>query len=136
MGSLPGRNCIRPVRLRGRSVKRLHRNLIAAVSVSVLSNGLRSVRSAHGPFRNGRLCPHSIASQMGLPGERLFLVFSFDPYLNAALCIDRINLGSQPKEITILWSCLGPEYLVPGIGRPARRRVLAAADFAPQDLAQ
>ena len=35
--------CVRVVRRRRRSVKRLHRSLIAAVSVSVLSDGLRPV---------------------------------------------------------------------------------------------
>ena len=73
---------------------------------------------------------------MAFPSQRLFLVFSFDPCPNDALCIDRIELGSQAKNITTLWSCLWPEHLVPGIGCPVGRRVVAAADLSPQDFAQ
>src|SRR5205814_3449829 len=127
---------IRVVRCRRRSVKRRHPSLIAAVSVSVLSDGLRPIRSAHGGFRSGGLCPNANASQVALPGERLFLVFSFDPCPNAALWIDRIDFGSQGKKITALWSRVWPEYLVPRISCPAGRRVLAAANLTPQDFVQ
>src|SRR5439155_14437243 len=61
---------------------------------------------------------------MAFPGERLFLVFSFDPCPIAALSIDRIDLGSQAKDITTLWSCVWPEHLVPGVDGPAGCRVL------------
>src|SRR5262249_36859658 len=104
--------------------------------VSVLPNGLRTVRSAHGRFRYGCLCSRSVASEMAFPSAGLFLVFSFNPGLNAALCVDRIGLGSQAKDDTALWFCVRCEYLVPGIGRPISRRVLAAAHVAPQDLAR
>jgi hypothetical protein len=68
---------------------------------------------------------------MALPSKRLFLVFSLDYCPNAALCIDRINLGSQAKDIPTLWSCLWPEHLVPGVDGPAGRCVVAVADLAP-----
>src|SRR6478752_8026048 len=73
---------------------------------------------------------------MAFPSQRLFLVLSFDPCPNAALCIDRIELSSQAKDITTLWSCVWPEHLVPGVGAPRGSRVVAAADLAPQDFAQ
>src|SRR5436190_2257211 len=136
MGSLSGLGCIRVIRRRRRSVKRLHRSFIAAVSVSVLSDGLRPIRSAHGRFRSGGLCPNAIAPQMAFPSQRLFLVFSFNPCPNAALCIDRIDHGFHTKKITALWSRVWPEYLVPRISCPAGRRVLAAANLTPQDFVQ
>ena len=134
MGSLSRRGCIRVVRRWRRSVKKLHRSPIAAVSISILPNGLRSVRPADGRFRNHRVCLGSVASEVAFPSARLFLVLSFNPRPDAALCIDRIGLGSQAREITTLRSCVRPNDLVSGVGGPGGRGVVAAADLAPTDL--
>ena len=136
MGSLPGHGCIRVVRCCRRSVKKLHRNPIAVVSVALLPNGLRAVRPAHGRFRNHRVCLGSVASEMAFPSARLFLVLSFNPRPNAALCIDRIGLGSEAKDIITLRSCVWPEHLVSRVDDSGGRGVVAAADLATQALAQ
>src|SRR5262245_6573225 len=124
MGSLSGSNCVRVVRRWRRSIKRLHSDFIAAVSVSVLPHGLRPVPLAHFLFPYCFLCFHSVAYVMAFPSAVLFLVFSFDPPLNAALCVDWIGPDSQAKGDPSLWFCIWREYLVPGIGRPLSRDVL------------
>ena len=91
---------------------------------------------AHRRFRNHRVCLGSVASEVAFPSPRLFLVLSSNPRPNAALCVDRIGLGSQAKDITTLRSCVWPNDLVFGVGGPGRCGVVAAADLAPQDLAQ
>src|SRR5215831_11910813 len=136
MGSLSRSGCICVVRRWRRSVKKLHRSAVAAVSISILPNGLRSVRPADDRFRNHRVCLGSVASEVAFPSPRLFLVLSFDPRPNAALCIDRIGLGSEAKDITTLRSCVWPEHLVSGVDDPGGRGVVVAADLATQDLAQ
>src|SRR5262249_650200 len=136
MGSLSGRGCIRVVRPWRPSVKKLDRSPIAAVSVAVLSNGLRSVRPAHGPFRNHRVCLGSVPSEMAFPSTRLFLVLSFNPRPKPALCIDRIGVGSEAKDIITFRSCVWPEHLVSGVDDPGGRGVVVPADLATQDLAQ
>src|SRR5262245_20019721 len=136
MGSLSGRGCIRVVRRWRPSVKKLHRSPISAVSIAVLSNWLRPVQSVHGRFRNHRVCLGSVASEVAFASKRLFLVLSFNPCPNAALCIDRIGLGSQAKDIITLRSRVWPEHVVSGVDDPGGRGVVAAAGLATQDLAQ
>ena len=98
--------------------------------------GCALYRPAHGRFRNHRVCLGSVASEMAFPSERLFLVLSFNPRPYAALCIDRIGLGSEAKDIITLRSCVWPEHLVSGVDDPGGRGVVAAAYLATQDLAQ
>src|SRR6266576_3378479 len=54
-------------------------------------------------FGHDRLCAHSVTSEVALPSERLFLVFSFDSSANDSLFIHSIDAQSKVAAICFVW---------------------------------
>ena len=104
---------------------------VAALPVSILPDGLRPLRSAHGGTCNSRICARSIPSQVAFSSQRLLLVFPIDPSTNDTFCIRRIGSGSETNNLISLWASVGCQHLVPGACDPARWRIMATVDFAP-----
>src|SRR5213079_1249462 len=111
LGSLSGRDSVRVVWRQRHFFEELHRRVVVAVPFSVLSNVPGALRRAHSSFGNDCVRSHSVAAQVALPGERLFLVLSFHSPANDSRPIDSIDAEPKVAAISFVWCYFGLEHL-------------------------